>query len=41
MASRDKANVGINLFAEGGNIQADVKAWKMKSIYPKTPSASK
>ena len=41
MASRDKANVGVSLFTEGGTIQADVKAWKMKSSYAKTPSDSK
>ena len=35
MAPHDKANVGVSLFSEGGQIRADVKAWKMKSIYTK------
>ncbi len=29
----DKANAGIRLFSEGDAINADVRAWKMKSIY--------
>jgi len=41
MAPHDKANVGVSLFSEGGQIRADVKAWKMKTTYTKTAPASK
>jgi len=41
MVKHDKANVGVSLFSEGGQILANVKAWKMKSIYTKGASASK
>ena len=39
MSPHDKAHVGIRLFSEGDDIDvSDVKAWKMKSIYPKAAS---
>ena len=42
MSPHDRANIGIRLFSEGGPITADVKSWKMKSIYPKAaPSPAK
>jgi len=34
MHKHSKENVGISLFSKGGDIEAKVKAWKMKSIYP-------
>ncbi|MHC4742781.1 MAG: GH32 C-terminal domain-containing protein [Planctomycetota bacterium] len=33
MQQHDKKNVGISLFSFGGDIEANVKGWKMKSIY--------
>jgi sucrose-6-phosphate hydrolase SacC (GH32 family) len=33
MQQHDKENVGISLFSKGGDIKANVKGWKMKSIY--------
>ncbi len=33
MSEHDSAHVGIRLFSDGGEIEADIKAWKMKSIY--------
>ena len=41
MVKHDKANVGVSLFSEGGQIHADVKAWKMKTIYTKASPAPK
>lgn len=35
MPEHDKNNTGISIFTKDGNIQAQVKAWKMKSIYEK------
>jgi sucrose-6-phosphate hydrolase SacC (GH32 family) len=33
MHKHDKENAGISLFSRGGDIKAEVKGWKMKSIY--------
>jgi len=33
MQQHDPENVGIHLFSQGGDINAEVKGWKMKSIY--------
>ena len=33
MQQHDKEHVGISLFSKGGDITAEVKGWKMKSIY--------
>jgi len=33
MQQHDKENVGISLFSKGGDMTAEVKGWKMKSIY--------
>jgi len=34
MHKHDNRNTGISLFSKGGDIEAEVKGWKMKSIYP-------
>jgi beta-fructofuranosidase len=33
MQAHDKKNNGISLFSKGGDIEAQVKGWKMRSIY--------
>ncbi len=33
MQKHDKENVRVSLFSKGGDIRAEVKGWKMKSIY--------